>query len=68
MTPPPELGEKIAAAAHAWSALAATNRYVVFNETVEGRVAVELQDEDGRALETLDLASLFDLIEDEGSG
>jgi hypothetical protein len=68
VTPPPELGEKIAAAAHAWAALAATNRYVVFSETVEGRIAVELQDEDGLQLETLNLTGLFDLIEDEGGG
>lgn len=68
MTPPPELGEKIAAAAHAWAALAATNRYVVFSETLEGRITVELQDEDGQQLETLNLAGLFDLIEDQGGG
>jgi hypothetical protein len=64
--PPPELGAKIAAAASAWDALSAAGQYVAFHYGEDGEVSIELQDEDGRPLQSLSGSDLFSLIDERG--
>jgi hypothetical protein len=64
-SPPPQLAAHIAAAARAWDAFAAAGQQIAFSETADGRIAIELCDEDGERLEILSGAGLFNVIEDE---
>ncbi len=64
-SPPEELTERIATAARAWEALAASHRHVSFSQT-GGRIGVELTAEDG-VVTPLSPSALFDLIEQEGA-
>lgn|GEM_PF-2153027 len=65
-TPPPELAAHIFAAARAWDSLAAAGRHVSFEQAPNGRVSIQLQDEDGNNLESVPVGRLFDLIEQHG--
>jgi hypothetical protein len=65
-SPPAELAGHIAAAARAWEALSAAGQHVSFTETPDGRVSINLHDEEGSG-EPLSGSSLFDLIEREGA-
>ncbi len=66
--PPPQLSERIAAAARAWDSLAASGRHVTFDAGENGRVRIELRDERGTRLAALGPSQLFDLIETEARG
>jgi hypothetical protein len=65
-TPPPHLAENIAAAARAWNSLAVSGRHVAFDTGPDGKVRIEVQDQNGNRLESLRPSSLFDLIDLEG--
>jgi hypothetical protein len=64
--PPPELSAHIAAAARAWDALSGAGRSVVFNERDDGRLSIQLQDEEGNEMQSLDGSELFGLIDEYG--
>lgn len=66
-SPPPELAERIAAAARAWSALAAEGRYISFTDSPEGGTRIELTADDGRDATQLTASDLFALIDREGA-
>ncbi len=63
--PPEELLERLATAARAWDALAASDRYVSFTQT-GGRIAIALTADDG-GVTRLSPSALFDLIDQEGA-
>jgi hypothetical protein len=64
--PPPELAAHIEAAARAWDALSANSQHISFSESPDGRIRIELHDQDGNHLESLSGVGLFDLIDQEG--
>lgn len=66
-SPPPELAERIASAARAWEALAASGRHVSFTQAPGGRTQIELAGDDGSAAASLTGSQLFDLIDREGA-
>lgn len=63
--PPRHLAANIAAAGRAWDSLAAAGRHVAFEQGPDGRVTIELQDDHGNRLESVDPVQLFDLIDRE---
>jgi hypothetical protein len=64
-TPPPHLADNIAAAARAWNSLAVSGRHVSFEQGPDGKLTIELQDENGNKLDGVAPSALFDLIDSE---
>lgn len=67
LAPPAELASHIETAARAWDALRSNSQQVSFSESPDGRIHIELQDQDGNHLETLSGVGLFDLIDQAGA-
>jgi hypothetical protein len=60
--PPPEVQREMVTAERARQSLAAEGREVRFGTGEDGRVSIELTDRAGRALDTIGVAGLFELL------